>query len=98
MIDVQGSRESLPPTLVCPTCGNRTDFDVLWLNSVTSRLSIDPATGEGDYDNYADGDEIADVNHDIQCNACEAVIATRDIHITVGPWRQSVLTDSHTPV
>ena len=62
MIDVQGSRESLPPTLVCPTCGNRTDFDVLWLNSITSRLSIDPATGEGDYDNYVNGDEIVDVN------------------------------------
>lgn len=73
--------------LVCPVCGNREVFYGVCIGDIPQRFSVDPTNGERDWDSHSNEGEGLDIEIEIQCGECEAIVAERDVTITVGAWR-----------
>ncbi len=88
MITVTGSRGPLLGPLSCPTCGNRTDFDLTWLGDIPQRFAADAESGERDYAAYVSTGEALDIDLALECRQCGTLLAERDVAITVTPWQR----------
>lgn len=85
MITVTPAPDTLPVVIHCPRCDNQTSFHLVWLGDLAQDFHQD-VQGERDYDSHDNEGDRVNVDAQILCRTCDAVVAERPITVHVGAW------------
>lgn len=85
---IRTSEAALPKILHCPCCGNAESFHLIWLGDLSQPFHQDPTDVqcEWNYDSYGDAGDRVNLDTQISCSVCRAVVAERRITLQVGAW------------
>ncbi len=75
-----------PQNIVCPSCGERHDFRLLWLGDLSQSFTQTASGERNDYDIHDNEGDFLNVEIQIACGYCDAIIMERPVTITVSPW------------
>lgn len=76
-----------PQNIVCPSCGERNDFRLLWLGDLSQSFTQTNSGERNDYDSHDNEGDFLNLEIQIACGHCDAVIMERPVTITVAPWQ-----------
>ncbi len=77
---------STPKNIVCPSCGERKAFRLFWLGDLTQSFTQTNAGERNNYDSHDNEGDFLNLEIQIACGHCDAIIMERPVTITVAPW------------
>ncbi len=76
-----------PDNIVCPNCGEREDFHLFWLGDLSQAFSQTAAGERGEYASHDNEGDFLNLEIQIGCGHCNAIVMERPVAITVSPWQ-----------
>lgn len=76
-----------PQNIVCPACREHHDFRLLWLGDLSQAFTQIDNGERDDYDSHDNEGDFLNLEIQITCGQCDAVIMERPVTITVDPWQ-----------